>query len=413
MPRDRKVLAWALYDWANSAFVTTVMVGFFPVFFKQYYQQDVPAEVGTFRLGITNSAASLLVALAAPFLGAVADARSAKKRFLLLFTLLGAGATAALALLGPGEWTGAAVLYGLSVVGLSAALVFYDAFLPSVAEESSLDRVSSYGYALGYLGGGLLFLLNVLMFVSPAAFGLPDGVSAVKASFLTVAAWWLLFSLPLLFTVPEAPAGGDRLPLARVAHDSVRAVIRTAREIFLLRNVGTFLFAYWLYIDGVNSVAKMAVDFGVSVGIESRDLMIALLVTQFVGFPSALLMGRLAARVGARRAVMGGLVIYGAVTLWASRMTSAAEFFGLAVAVGTVQGGVQALSRSIFASMIPPGRSAEFFSFFNLVGKFATILGPLLVGLTARVTHSSRAGIASAVLLFLAGGVLLRRSGAE
>lgn len=402
---DRAAWSWALYDWANSAFATTVMAGFFPVFFKEYWNAGVAVTESTFRLGVANSAASLAVAVAAPILGAVADAGGHRKRFLVIFAALGIGSTAALAGVGQGEWVLAASLYLTGTVGFMAANVFYDALLPAVAPPGRAHRVSAMGYAFGYLGGGLLFSLNVAMTLWPGAFGLSGPAQAVRLSFVTVAVWWALFSIPLVRWVPEG--GGETVP--RAGREGLRRLLGTLRALGEHRQVFGFLLAYWLYIDGVDTIVRMAVDYGMSIGLEPRHLIAALLLTQFVGFPAALVYGRIGERVGAKRAVLAGLAVYLGVTLWARHMQTPAEFFGLAVVIGLVQGGVQALSRSLYSHLVPAGRSAEFFGFYNLTGKFAAVLGPVLMGGVAVLTGNPRDSVLAVGVLIVAGGLLLLR----
>ena len=401
----RPVLAWALYDWANSAFATTVMAGFFPAFFRQYWSLGADPTVATFRLGLANGLAGLIVALLAPLLGILAD-RSARRRwFLLSWTVLGILATGALYGIGRGQWQPAAALFVLATMGFNGAIVFYDALLLQVAEPADYDRVSAYGYALGYLGGGVLFALNVVMTLHPQWFGLSTAAAAVRFSFLSVAIWWAVFSIPLFLGVRESRA---RAPAAErgAAWGELRS---TMRQIAAHRPLWLFLVAYWLYIDGVNTIIKMAIDYGGALGLPTAGLMAALLLTQFVAFPAALVYGAIGNRVGARPAILAGLVVYIGVTLWATRLDSIAAFFGMAVVVGLVQGGVQSLSRSLFGQFVPPGKSAEYFGFYNMLGKFATVFGPVLIGVTARFTGSSRSGIASVALLFLVGALLLWR----
>lgn len=399
----RPVLAWAMYDWANSAFATTVMAGFFPAFFRQYWSLGADPTTATFRLGLANGLAGLVIAMLAPILGILAD-RSARRRwFLLSWTLLGVLATGALYGVSRGQWGMAAGLFVLATMGFNGAIVFYDALLLQVAQSEDYDRVSAYGYALGYLGGGLLFAVNVVMTLHPLWFGLSDTAAAVRFSFLTVALWWLVFSIPLALGVrePKVTAAAPTRPSAW------RELRRTLREMATHRPLWMFLLAYWLYIDGVNTVIKMAVDYGGALGLPTSGLMAALLLTQFVAFPAALVYGSIGNRVGPRPAILAGLVIYIGVTLWATRLDSMQAFFGMAVIIGLIQGGVQSLSRSLFGQFVPPGKSAEYFGFYNMLGKFATVLGPVLIGVTAKVTLSSRSGIGSVAFLFLAGAVLL------
>jgi UMF1 family MFS transporter len=407
--RHRKdALAWALYDWANSAFATTVMAGFFPVFFKEYWGGGVPATVSTLRLGWANSLAGLLIALSAPILGSVADRGGMRKRFLLFFTLAGVAATAGLSLVPGGGWRGAFVLYVLATVGFAGGVMFNDALLTSVADEATLDRVSALGYALGYVGGGVLFALNVWMATRPDLFGFPSPAAAVRFSFVTVAVWWLVFSLPLFRMVREPPPSARGAAGGAVA-GGIRQLADTFREARRHRNVFLFLLAYWIYIDGVDTIIRMAVDYGLSLGFRSQSLILALLITQFVGFPAALLFGRIGQRQGPRTGILIALAVYAGVTLWGYRMEREGEFYLLAVVVGLVQGGVQSLSRSLFARLIPPDKPAEFFGLYNIMGKFAVIAGPLIMGQTAALTGNPRASILALNLFFVAGGILLLR----
>jgi len=397
---NREALSWALYDWGNSAFATTVIAGFFPIFFKEIVQADVPAAESTVRLGILSSIVGILVGITSPLLGAYADAHSRKKLLLLLFTIVGCIGTAALYSVSSSNWLTAATVYGIALIGFHAAIVFYDSLLPAAAEGNSLDVVSSFGYSLGYLGGGVLFLLSVVFYNSPESYGFADTEAVVRSSFLMVALWWFLFSLPLLFFLKEQPAPLDHETVLRQLWNTLRSVAKN-------KTLLLFLFGYWLYIDGVNTVVKMALDYGLSIGFNAADLVSALLITQFVGFPSALVFGYLAKYAGAKRMILAGLLCYCGVTCWASLMQNRWEFYGIAILIGLVQGGVQALSRSLYASMVPRDRSAEFFSFFNLVGKFATILGPLLIAAVTYYSGSTRIGLASLTFLFLVGGGLL------
>jgi len=404
----RPALSWALYDWANSAFATTVLAGFFPAFFRQYWSLGADPTEATFRLGIANGAAGLLMALLAPVLGAIADRGGHRKRFLVAWSLLGIACTAGLYFVGEGQWAAAVVLFTLGTLGFNGGVVFYDALLLDVAQPAEYDRVSALGYALGYLGGGLLFAVNVLMVVKPAWFGLANAAAAVQVSFLTVAVWWFVFMLPLMCFVPEK--GGERgIPAFTAVRAGLAELRGTLRHVLSYPGMLAFLVAYWLYIDGVNTIIKMAIDYGMALGLDSKALLAALLLTQFVAFPAALLFGRLGERYGARESVLAGLVVYTGLTVWAYFVSTIAEFFVMAVVVGLVQGGVQSLSRSFFGRLVPEGKSAEFFGIYNMVGKFGTVLGPLLVGVVAVTTGSSRGSILSLALLFLVGGVLLYR----
>lgn len=407
-PTRRAVYAWAFYDWANSAFATTVMAGFFPLFFKQYWNSGVTDTLSTFRLGLANSIASLIVVLMAPLLGAIADHMDKRKGFLLVFSMLGVVMTGALYFVAESEWEFAVVCYVLAVLGFSGGNLFYDALLTFIARPADLDRVSAFGFALGYLGGGLLFAVNVLMVLHPDWFGLPDKSMAVRVSFLSVAVWWALFTLPILFAVHE-PATPEPVRVRVALIQGFGQLRRTLSEIGHLPHTFLFLAAYWLYIDGVDTIVRMAVDYGLSLNFPSNSLITALLITQFVGFPAAIAFGRIGDRIGARNGILLALSVYIFVTTWGAFMTQVWEFYVLAAVIGLVQGGVQSLSRSLFARLIPVGRSAEFFGFYNMLGKFAAVLGPILMGWVGVLTGSPRIGILSVLILFLLGAFLLTR----
>ncbi len=405
---------WALYDFANSAFATTVLAGFFPVFFRQYWSAGADPVASTALLGLGNSLAGLVVALAAPLLGAVADRGGAKKAFLYAFTWLGAAATAALYLAGPGQWGLATALFVLANLGFAGGLGFYDALLPSVAPPGREDAASALGYGLGYLGGGLLFALNLLMVCRPGWFGLADAGEAVRWSFVSVALWWAGFSLFGLAWLPGRPAGSPGW--RRALGEGLGQLAGTLRSLRRHRRAGLFLLAYWLYIDGVDTVIRMAVDYGLALGFAADHLLLALLLVQLVGFPAALAYGRLGQRFGTKRALLLAIAAYLLATLAASRLATVTGFYALAVFIALFQGGIQALSRSFFARLVPSGQSGEFFGFYNLLGKFAVLLGPLLVGgagLLARVwlpaEAAARVGILAVGILFLAGGYCLWR----
>jgi UMF1 family MFS transporter len=400
-------LSWALYDWANSAFATTVMAGFFPVFLKEYWSAGSSATDSTSRLGLANGAASLIIALLAPLLGAMADRGGTRIRLLTLFTLLGVANTGALYWVEKGDWPLAVLLYALASVGFSGAIAFYDSLVLDVAEERELDLVSSYGFAVGYLGGGLLFAVNVAMTLKPGLFGLSGAAQAVRVSFLSVAVWWAVFTLPLLLFVrerkPEQP-----LAFGAAFRAGFGELFRTLGHLRQYRHLVLFLAAYWLYIDGVNTVIKMAVDYGLALGFPASSLIAALLLTQFVAFPASFAFAWIGRRLGARTGIQLGVLVYLATTVWAYWLDNVTEFYAMAIVIGLVQGGVQSLSRSFFGRLVPPDKSGEFFGFFNMMGKFATVIGPPLMGLVGQLTGSSRLAILSLVLLFAAGGFLLQ-----
>lgn len=407
--KRRDTVSWALYDWANSAFATTVLAGFFPVFFQKFWSVGVDPTISTSRLGFANGIAGIVVAILAPVLGAIADRTAGRKRQLVIWSMLGVLGTASLGFIGQGEWWWAAACFVMACIGFNAANVFYDALLLDVSAEHELDQVSAFGYAMGYLGGGLLFAVNVLMTVNPVWFGLGSAAEAVQVSFLTVAVWWFVFTLPIAKNVRERPAPLPSTTLSVAARDGLRELWSTVRHVGEYRHVTLFLIAYWLYIDGVHTIYTMAVDYGVALGLPSSSLLGALLLTQFVAFPSALALGWLGNRWGPKRGILLCIVVYLSATLYAYFLDTVVEFFGLAVVVGLVQGGIQSLSRSLFGRLVPEGKGGEFFGFFNLMGKFASFLGPVLIASVALVTGDSRLSITSLVVLFIAGGIVLAK----
>ncbi|MES2693996.1 MAG: MFS transporter [Verrucomicrobiota bacterium] len=408
-PNRRAIWSWAFIDWANSAFAIVVMTAFFPALFKDYWCAGMPPERSTALLGYANTLSSALIAIMAPLLGSIADQGNGKKKFLITFTLLGCVGTALLPLVAQGNYLAAAALYALAALGFSGNNMFSDALITDVAEPKSYHRVSALGYALGYVGSGALFACLVVVVADPAKFGFSGAVAAVNTGFMITAAWWLLFTIPALLWVHETPGvpavgGSTGGTLAR----GFRQFAATFRELRADRRLLWFLGAYILYIDGVNTVIKMAVDFGRSIGLDTAGMMKALLVTQFVAFPAAILFGRIGEKFGAKRGLIVGIFVYAGVCLFATRMTTTEEFFIMAVVIGLVQGGVQSLSRSFFARLIPAEKGGEYFGFYNMVGKFAAILGPTLMGVAALLV-GSRFSILSLLLLFGGGLWLLTK----
>ena len=413
----KQVLSWAFYDWANSAFATTILAGFFPIFFKLYWNPGVEVTVSTARLGIANSVAGIIVAILAPILGVIADSYSAKKKFLFFFTYLAILMTVSLALVSEGNWLFAVILFIFANIGFSGGNIFYDSLITSVSDKKNVDLISSLGYSLGYLGGGVLFALNVWMTLQPDFFGFANSSESIKFSFISVGIWWAIFSIPIFLFVNENNSLLENKK-KEVVENSFRSsfskLFHTFKKIKHYKTVYLFLIAYWFYIDGVDSIIRMAVDFGMSIGLESNDLIVALLVTQFIGFPSAILFGYIGKKIGTKKGIYITLVVYLFVAIWGSLMNSKIEFFILASIIGLVQGGVQALSRSFYSRIIPKESPAEFFGFYNMLGKFATVLGPLIVGFVGLTVKnfgysseiSSRIGMASISMLFIIGGIV-------
>jgi len=403
----RMVNAWCMYDWANSAFATTVMAALLPPYFSKVAAANLSRVQASSIWGYSVALAMLVSAFLGPVLGAVADYTGSKKRFLFAFLLIGIAFTGLLALVGRGDWLPAVVFYVLASIGNSGANVFYDSLLPHVARPDEIDQVSSRGYALGYLGGGLLLLLNLVWYLRPELFGFPSGDAAVRAAFLSVSIWWAIFSLPLFLRVPEPPAT-ETLEMNPLKAGFSR-LGQTLRAIRRYRELFKFLAAFWLYADGIGTIMKMATVYGAEIGIGTADLAGALLLTQIIGVPMTFLFGRLARRWGTKHAIYWALAVYTLVSIGGYFMSEAWHFWVLAGVVGTVQGGSQALSRSLFGAMCPKSRTAEFFGFYDISSKFAGIAGPFLFGLAAAIAGSSRWSIVSLVVFFVVGALLLKQ----
>jgi len=406
LDNKKTIQSWALYDWANSAFATTVMAGFFPIFFKKYWADPENLTQSTYYLGLANSIASILVAALAPFLGAIADRGTTKKKFLFTFAFLGVIMTGGLWMVAQGQWQIAILFYILATVGFSGSNIFYDSLLPGIASKKKVDHASSLGFGLGYLGGGILFLINVLMYQMPEMFGIADGATAIRLSFLSVAIWWAIFSIPIFLWVEE-PKIHNKVGIIKSISLGWKQLAGTIRDIKHLKVVGLFLFAYWFYIDGVDTIVRMAVDIGVTLGFDDSALIIALLMVQFIAFPCTLLFAKYSNKVGIKKAIMTGIIGYGVITFLGYFMTQTWHFFILAGMIGLFQGGIQALSRSLYTRLIPKEKAAEFFGFYNMLGKFAAVIGPFMLGTITVITGNVRFGILSILILFIIGGFLL------
>ena len=403
----KDAISWALYDWANSAFATTVMAGFFPIFYKSYWASDLSNLESTAMVGYANSLSGLIVVLLAPILGAYADIGTKRKKLLLLFASLGILCTTSFYFIPQGEWMLAAILYAIAAVGFSGGNVFYDSLIVSVSDNENRNRVSALGYSLGYLGGGLLFLINVIMFLNPQLFGIESQSNAVLLSFFMVAVWWAFFSVPLLRNVKEEDSERENPRFIQALKQSFNEVYQTLSEVRKYKNVAIFLLAYWFYMDGIDTIVRMATAYGTDIGLDAASMITALILTQFVGFPSTLIFGYFADRLGFKKILTIGILIYILISIFASRITTAAEFYAMAIVVGLVMGGVQAVSRAYFSSIIPKDKEAQFFGFYNLVGKSAVVAGPALLAWISMIFNTPRAGILGLLVLFIPGLILL------
>ncbi|PTM54760.1 MFS transporter [Desmospora activa] len=404
----KAVRAWILYDWANSAFATTVMAAVMPIYYADVAASGLDNTTKTAYWGYTQSIALIFVVLLAPVLGAIADRSHSKRAFLRFFTYMGVIASILLAFVGEGEWLLASLLVIVGTLAFSGGNVFYDAFLTDlVPEESKRDYVSSQGYAYGYIGGGVLLAINLAMISFPTAFGLANATVATQLSFLSVGIWWFLFSIPFFRHVKERTTNHSKEKPLALAATGIRSTLATIKSLKRYPELLKFLIAFWFFSDGINTIIKMATIYGREIGIGQNDLIAALLITQFVGIPCTLLFGKLAEKTGAMRTLIITLIVYLLIVVLGYFMQTALHFYLLAILVGTVQGGSQSLSRSIFTRLVPIHRNAEFFGFYGLSGKFASIFGPFVFGLVGQLTGTSRIAITSLSFFFIAGIVML------
>ena len=393
--KDKKLFSWALYDWANSAYATIVLAGFYPIIFAENFASIIPDTERTLILGISNSSASLLLIIIAPLIGLIADRKRAKKRFLIIFALIGILATFLLSVVAKDQWLLASFFFGLSLFGFMLSNVFYDSMMLNFKNTNQYDSISALGYALGYLGGGLAFVISLLFlfYYDQSSYPL---IYEKKIVFIFTSFWWLLFMIPLILYWNDNDSNRTISNPQYKLRDTYN-YIRSNKKLLL------FLFAYWIYIDGVDTVIRMAVNYGITIGFGSSDLLIALLVIQSVGFPATLFIGYLANKYNTELGIQICLLVYLLVTILSYNLTSIFEFYIIAILIGLVQGGIQSLSRSYYARIVPNNRSSEFFGVYNMLGKFAALIGPLVVGFMSYAFDSTRIGILSLSIFFILG----------
>ena len=403
---NKRTVSWSMYDWANSAYSTIVNTTFFPILFSGYWYRH---DNSTTPLGLADGLSSLVIVLLAPILGAIADRGGLKKGFLLAFLLLGAVFVGSLAFVDKGHWQWAISIYVVSYIGFLGANIFYDSLIVDVSPRDKLDMLSALGFSLGYLGGGLA-LLGCVIYADPHKFGITSitAPAHIPMVFLFVAIWWVVFALPLLFFSKEKSLQ-QTVTITQAITRGFHDLLQTIRDVRQYKNIVTFLVAYWLYIDGVDTIILMAADYGKRIGFADGDLIMAFLLTQFIAFPAALLYGKFGERYGAKTAILTAIAIYIGVTCYGYFIDSVRDFYILAIIVGLVMGGIQSLSRSLYAQLIPVERSAEFFGFYNMLGKLAAVLGPWLMAIISHLTGSPRLSILSLIILFISGGWMLLR----
>lgn len=403
--------AWALYDWANSAFVTTIMAAILPVYYYRVAAETLSENMRTVYWGYTNTIALLVIALIAPVLGAAADYLGAKKKFLASFVGLGVFGSYLLYFAREGDWLWASFAFVLGNIGFAGSEVFYESLLPHIASKNEVDRVSTAGYAMGYVGGGLLLALQLSWILYPQTFGMASPDEASRVAFASVAAWWAIFTVPLLRRVgePVRRLRPQELPSMSLIRASLGRIAGTFRAVRQYRDAFVFLLAFWCYNDGINTIIKMATIYGAEIGIEESHLIGALLLVQFLGIPCTFAYGALAGRIGAKNGIYLALVVYTGISALGYFMNEAWQFWALACGVALVQGGSQALSRSLYSTLIPRGMSSEFFGFYSISGKFGNILGPFLFSLVSQLAGGSRLSILALIVFFVAGMLLLSR----
>jgi UMF1 family MFS transporter len=408
--KNRAQLAWCMYDWGNSGFATTIMAVILPIYFFDVAAKSLPENLRTAYWGYCSAVSLVSIAFLCPILGAIADAYGKKKLLTAVFTAIGVLGTSLLYFVGPGDWLLACFGYFLGNIGFTGGIVFYDSMLPHISSEQEADGLSLAGFALGYLGGGILLAINLLWIQQSESWGFADKGEAVRASFLSVAAWWAIFTLPLMIFVKEPPAEErERAPLPKVIHTAVQRLSQTWREIKSYRNLLIFLVAFYLYSDGIGTIIKMATTYGRGIGIEQGTLITAMLVVQLLGLPLTFAYGPLTRKFSAKPVLMGALAVYAFICVFGYFMTTATHFWILAILVACVQGGAQGLSRSIFSNLVPKHKSSEFFAFYSVSSKFAGIIGPTLFGLIAQFSGESRSSILILIVFFIVGGWLVSR----
>lgn len=398
--------SWVLYDWANSAYSVAITTAILPIFFKTVAAKGMDTNTSTAYLGYANSLSTLLIAALAPILGTISDYRGYKKKLFTFFFLIGAIFTGLLSLVKEGDWVMCLVIYIISAIGFSGSIIFYDAFIVDVTEEKKMDWISSAGFGLGYIGSCIPFIISIVFIQKPGLIGLTSTLQATQLSFIITALWWLIFTIPMLRNVEQVYfTESTKNPIK----ESFITVFNTLKSIRKYRNIFLFLLAYFFYIDGVDTIIRMAAAYGTDVGIDGNQLLVILLATQFVAFPFALLFSWLAKKFSTKAMIIAGVVVYIIITIYAYFLKTTLDYWILAMMVATSQGGIQALSRSMFGRIIPKEKSAEFFGFYNIFGRFAAIIGPLLIAITIGITGNSRFGVTSLIILFVIGGLVLTK----
>ncbi|OLS40360.1 MFS transporter [Bacillus sp. MRMR6] len=400
--------SWVFYDWANSAYSILITTAIFPLYFKAAATEaGLASSTSTAYWGYANSFATLLISICAPILGTIGDFRGFKKRFFTFFLILGVAFTALLSVVPSDQWMVLLICYIFTVIGFGGANIFYDAFLVDVTSEDRMNQISSKGFAMGYIGSTIPFIIGISLILLSQQGILPLSVTvASQIAFAITAIWWGIFTIPMLKNVEQ------KYYVERVANPishSFKRMYLTLKRIKAYKPLFLFLLAYFFYIDGVHTIITMSTAYGSDLGITSTNLLIILFATQVVAAPFAILYGKLADKFTGKKMLLVGIFIYIIICTYAYFLKTTLDFWILAMLVGSSQGGIQALSRAYFAKLVPKEHANEFFGFYNIFYKFASILGPFLVGITTQLTGNTNSGVFSLIVLFIIGGAILLR----
>lgn len=398
----KEIKSWIAYDAGNSAFATTVIAAFFPLFFSSYWAGNIDEITSAkyFTAGLTIM--NLVILIGMPIIGAITDVKNLTKTFFSVFSFLGALLVISFAFVSENEWLFALILYGIALFCFSAAIVLYDKILIYISSSHNISKVSGFGYSVGYLGGGTLFVINAFMVMNPSFFGLENSAAAIKLSFGTVGIWWIIFTLPLFINYEQPKIQEGKII------DAFKQIYKTFIDITNQKNIVLFLIAFFLYIDGVHTVMSLAAIFASSIGIGQESIILALILVQFVAAPATFIWSYVSTRYGDKMVIYMSILIYIGVIFYSMGLDNAYEFYFMAGLIGSVQGGIQASSRSLFAKIIPEDKSGEFFGFYNTFGRAGSVIGPLLVNVFLVAFNNIRIALIPLIVLFILGALFLK-----
>ena len=400
---SKEVKAWISYDMGNSAFATTVVAAFFPIFYNQYWASNIDSILSAEYLSWTLVISNVALLFTAPLIGAITDISKTTKSLFISMVMISIICVALLFFVEAGSWIYALVFFGIANYFFSASNVLYDKILVQITSPDLFSKISGYGYAWGYFGGGLLFLINALMSLNPELFGLSTQAEAIRWSFITVSVWWTIFLLPISITFKDRTISSSK----KILSNSINSIFTTLKSISKYRNVFIFLIAFFLFIDGVHTVMALASTFALNLGLDTSSIIIALILVQFVAFPSTLMWSYVAQKRGDKLVINISIVIYIGIILYSFSLSNSTEFYILAALVGFVQGGIQGSSRSLFAKLIPAEKAGEFFGIFNTFGKAGAFMGPALVGIFLAIFKNTIVMLLPILILFVLGLIVL------